>query len=301
MNAPSKKDPIHKTPAWLLERLAQGELDAAQAASLRARLAAEGRSLDDELAALARSNQELLAERPKAVAAAAIRQRAEQAPWRAARASRLNLWIAPLALAGSVGVALLVGHPWRGLVAVGPAVPGHAGSHAESPAGSAGETIGIKGAGLGVAPRLLVYRQRSAGIGADARTERLSDGAPAARGDLLQLAYASANDGLYGVLLSVDGAGRVTQHLPEEGARSAAPLRALREIHLPSAYELDDAPGFERFLLVTASQPFPVATVIDAARALAAHGAQARTSPLALTPAFHQTSVLLHKTSKGTP
>jgi hypothetical protein len=103
------------------------------------------------------------------------------------------------------------------------------------------------------------------------------------------------------VLLSIDGAGRVSQHLPEEGARTAAPLRAAREIHLPSAYELDDAPGFERFVLVTAAAPFAVAPVVEAARALAGRGEPARAVPLAIAPTFHQTSVLLRKTSKGTP
>ena len=131
--------------------------------------------------------------------------------------------------------------------------------------------------------------------------ERLSDGARAARGDLLQLAYAAGRDGRYGVLLSIDGAGRVTQHLPETGAGAAATLRSPNEIHLPTAYELDDAPGFERFVLVSSTQPFPVAAALDAARSLAGQGPRARTAPLPLSPDFHQTSVLLQKTSKGTP
>jgi hypothetical protein len=148
-------------------------------------------------------------------------------------------------------------------------------------------------------PRLWVYRQRT--VANQEQPERLSDGARATRGDVLQLAYAAGRDGRYGVLLSIDGAGRVTQHLPEPGTSAAATLRAANEIHLPTAYELDDAPGFERFLLVTSAQPFPVAAALDAARALAGQGGSARTASLPLPPAFHQTSVLLQKTSKGTP
>lgn len=117
----------------------------------------------------------------------------------------------------------------------------------------------------------------------------------------MQLAYDRSPDGLFGVLLSVDGAGRITQHLPEEGARASAPLTSVREIPLPSAYELDDAPEFERFVLVTAAQPFAIGVVLDAARALAKHGPSAQTLPLDLGPGFHQTSVLLRKASKGTP
>jgi len=289
MNASPKDN--KKTPTWLLERLAQGELDNAAAEEVRARLAAEGRSLEDELAALDRSNRELLAAQPKETVAASIRRRAEAARAGAGRSSRLNFWIAPLALTGSLGLVLLVARPWADPVRPRARV-------AEDV-----ENTTIKGnePGAAAAPRLLVYRQRVAGTTDQSSNEKLADGARAARGDLLQLAYASAPDRVYGVLLSIDGAGRVTQHLPEEGARAAAPLRALREIHLPSAYELDDAPGFERFVLITAAEPFAVAPVLDAARALAAQGARARAVPLALASTFHQTSVLLRKTSKGTP
>jgi len=291
MNA-SPKD-HKKTPTWLLERLAQGELDQAAAEELRARLAAEGRSLDDELAALDRSNRELLAAQPKEIVTASIRRRAEAARAGAGRSSRLNFWIAPLALTGSLGLVLLVARPWAD-----PVLP-------HAPGGDEVESTRSKGdyPSATAGPRLLVYRQRAAGTAGQGSNEKLADGAHAARGDLLQLAYALAPDGTYGVLLSIDGAGRVTQHLPEEGAgaRAATPLRALREIALPSAYELDDAPGFERFVLITAAEPFAVAPVLDAARALAAQAMRARALPLALAPTFHQTSVLLRKTSKGTP
>ena len=289
MNASPKDN--KKTPTWLLERLAQGELDHAAAEEVRARLAAEGRSLEDELAALDRSNRELLAAQPKETVAASIRRRAEAARAGAGRSSRLNFWIAPLALTGSLGLVLLVARPWAD-----PLRP-----HARVAEDVENTTIKGNEPGAAAAPRLLVYRQRVAGTTDQSSNEKLADGARAARGDLLQLAYASAPDRMYGVLLSIDGAGRVTQHLPEEGARAAAPLRALREIHLPSAYELDDAPGFERFVLITAAEPFAVAPVLDAARALAAQGARARAVPLALASTFHQTSVLLRKTSKGTP
>ena len=61
--------------------------------------------------------------------------------------------------------------------------------------------------------------------------------------------------GRFGVLLSIDGAGHVTLHLPESAARRRR-ADAQGEIRLPSAYELDDAPAFERFLLVTSAAPF---------------------------------------------
>ena len=100
-------------------------------------------------------------------------------------------------------------------------------------------------------PRLLVFRKLSIGV------ERLPDEALARSGDLVQLAYRSG--GLqYGAILSVDGRGTVTQHLPATGAE-AVPLAA--QDTLDVAYELDDAPRWERFYLVTADRRFALAAV----------------------------------------
>jgi hypothetical protein len=89
-------------------------------------------------------------------------------------------------------------------------------------------------------------------------------------------------------------------HLPEEGARASAPPTSVRKIHLPAAYDLDDAPGFERFVLATSPQPFAVSVALDAARALAGQGASARTLP-PLDLSYRRTSVLLHNIAKGAP
>ncbi|MDB4982965.1 MAG: hypothetical protein JWM82_3717, partial [Myxococcales bacterium] len=64
MTTPAGKSP--KTPEWLIERLALGELDPATAADVRARLAAEGRTLEGEIGALAISNREILNDVPPA-------------------------------------------------------------------------------------------------------------------------------------------------------------------------------------------------------------------------------------------
>jgi len=52
-----------RTPAWLIERLAHGELDGETAAEVRARLVAEGRVPDDEIAALGR-HRDFVEQRP---------------------------------------------------------------------------------------------------------------------------------------------------------------------------------------------------------------------------------------------
>lgn len=274
-----------KTPTWLLERVAQGELDAAEVEQVRSRLEAEGRLLEAELRALQESDREILAQIPKDRMLPAIRRRAE-AEGRAARASRRTMLLVPLALLGSAAAVLLLARPgiWGGK---------GASTGDDDDTTFKGETR--------PSPRLLVYRQRPSAASGLNGSELLSDGMRAGRGDLLQLAYDKSPDGLYGVLLSVDGARRVTQHLPEEGATQSPPLTQAREVRLPSAYELDDAPLFERFFLVTATKPFAINVVLDAAHALAGRGAQARTLPLSIGPGFSQTSVLVDKTGEGNP
>jgi hypothetical protein len=277
---------MKKTPAWLIEQAAQGELGAADLDELRSRLADEGRSLDDELEHLRQSNRQILTQLPREMMGAAIRRRAAADVQPGSR-SRLSSLFPSLAMAGALGLVILVA---RGI--------GDHGLGQSLPDPSSDKTT-FKGEEARAA-RLLAYRQRP-GRASAADSELLSDGARCARGDLLQLAYDKAPEGLHGVLVSIDGAGKVTLHLPDEGARQAAPLTAVREIRLPSAYELDDAPGFERFLLVTAAQPFAISAVIEAAQALARHGEAARTQPLALPRGFVQTSLLLNKTKGGTP
>jgi hypothetical protein len=63
---------------------------------------------------------------------------------------------------------------------------------------------------------------------------------------------------------------------------------------LPSAYELDDAPGYERFFLVYASSPFDVSEVEHVARALSSRSAGDQ-GALALPRGLGQYSLLLKK------
>ncbi|HEY0092742.1 MAG TPA: ActD-like protein, partial [Archangium sp.] len=137
-------------------------------------------------------------------------------------------------------------------------------------------------------PRLTVHRQRAG------TAEALADGALAGPGDVVQLAYVAAGRA-QGVILSVDGRGTVTLHAPESGTGSV-PLAPAGTHALPGAYALDDAPGFERFFLVTAEAPFALEEVLAAARSLAGH-AEARTSPLPLPSRYMQASFTLEKSS----
>jgi hypothetical protein len=263
-----------KPSEWLVERLALGELGPVEAAEVRRRLEAAGRPPDAVLAALEASNGEILSAHPAAPFAGAVRRRAAAAAPARVRAPWRGILVgAPLAAAG-LALALLVLRP---------------SSPPPSPLGGPEETR-IKGPAVPGAPRLVVYRRGRAG------TERLADGARAASGDLVQLATANGG-GTWGVLLSIDGAGRVTLHWPERGGQAAS--LAAAELRVPSSYELDDAPAFERFLLVSADRPFDVGSVVAAARTLAARPEAARVAPLPLRGRFGQASLTLVKSSGG--
>jgi hypothetical protein len=111
-------------------------------------------------------------------------------------------------------------------------------------------------------PSLAIYRRTPEG------SETMADGAVAHPGDLLRVGYRAAGKH-YGVILSIDGRGSVTVHLPPQANRAAA-LKGDGMVLLDQAYELDDAPQWERFYFVTGDTPFAVAPIVEAVRAAAA-------------------------------
>ena len=127
--------------------------------------------------------------------------------------------------------------------------------------------------------------------------EELRAGASARRADVLQISY-TAGEARYGAILSVDGRGAVTWHVPSGyrgGSWISPSLDSQGQVVLPSAYELDDAPGFERFFLVYATTPFEIGDVERAARALGARPGAAERDALRLPSGLGQYSLLLRK------
>ena len=134
-------------------------------------------------------------------------------------------------------------------------------------------------------PALAVYRKTNTG------SETLNDGAIAHRGDLIRLGYRAAGKP-YGVILSIDGRGAVTMHLPPNGEQAAS-LQNEPTVLLDKAYELDDAPRWERFYFVTGETSFLVQPVMDAARRAAS---SSRPQPkLELPKGLEQSIFLLQK------
>jgi len=66
-------------------------------------------------------------------------------------------------------------------------------------------------------------------------------------------------------------------------------------VFLADAFELDQAPRFERFMFITAREPLPTSWILEKARQLAAIEDEAMTGPLDLPDRFGQVSLLLRK------
>lgn len=140
---------------------------------------------------------------------------------------------------------------------------------------------------IGAAPSLSIYRRTAAG------SERLADGERVHAGDLLRVGYASGGRP-FGVILSIDGRGTVTMHLPPKGDRAVA-LERGKNVLLDAAYELDDAPRMERFYFVTGEDAFAVGPVMQAAKRAAAGEGGTVPSALALPPGLDQVTFAIQK------
>jgi hypothetical protein len=97
-------------------------------------------------------------------------------------------------------------------------------------------------------------------------SQELEDGDHAEAGDLIRLQYEADADA-YGAILSLDGRGTITTHLPANG-NEAAPLEAGQSRFLDYAYELDDAPRWELFLFFSSPETFRLDDLIAALEAL---------------------------------
>jgi hypothetical protein len=136
-------------------------------------------------------------------------------------------------------------------------------------------------------PHLIIHKQ----VAAD-RIELLKNGAKAKSGDLLQLAYA-VPETAFGVILSIDGSGVVTLHFPEEKSGSTA-LEKMKKTPLPHAYELDNAPEFERFFFITSETELNASEILEKAALLAKNPFRARTGNIE-SKGMNQFSILIKK------
>jgi len=220
-------------PDVLLERYRLQELPPVEAASVAARLR-EDAELHARLSALDASDAALRGEVER------LAVRLAHLPARRRSVVRMAVAVPVVVTAAALTAVVIARLPAR--------------SHV--PSGSDDDRV--KGT-RSIAPTLAVYRRTSNG------SERLGDGTIAHPGDVIRVGY-GAGGHRFGAIVSVDGRGNVTRHLPTSGDH-AAPLKSGAIVLLDQAYELDDAPDWERFEFVVGDAPFDLAPVLQSARA----------------------------------
>ncbi len=261
--------PKSGAPELYIEKAALGEATEAERQQVEASEGSAGR-----MAALRESNAEILARYPVGPAVAELQRRVAASQRRPRRRAMMWLPVAVMA-AGSV-LALLFLPQLR-------------------PGGDSATSDGVRTKGL--LPHLVAFRQPAAGARGQTQgqADELADGAIARAGESVQLGYVAAGQ-RYGVLISIDGRGGVTLHLPASESELSPALRQGGQALLEQSFRLDDAPRFERFFLVSSpDQPFSVAEVMRSARKLANNSTLAETALLGLPAGLRQSSLLLRK------
>lgn len=228
-----------------LERYRLGELPEEERDALARRIASDP-DLQRRLSKLDQSDVEIAASYPADKMAGIVRERARRAGLAPAAArGQARRWLVPATVAAACVCVLVVVGSWE---VMRPAV----------------EDTTLKGGGEAA---IVLHRR------VDGGSQELSRGATARQGDQIRIGY-RASQRPYGAILSIDGRGTVTQHLPRTGDQAAA-LEQSGTTFLDFAYELDDAPRWEVFYFVTADSRFDLEPVRRALRAAGSGGTSA--------------------------
>ncbi len=239
-------------PAITLERYVIGDLPADEMQKLD-QLITENAMIASQVAAIKKSNEAILKQYTPLTMAQDIRIRASINPnkhQRRVKSSRyFQAWGTATVIALSVTLLVVLS-------------PSHQLDIASinSPDSLVKLEPGIRTKGL--VPFLQVFRKTAEG-----RVEQLTSGDYASAGDVIQISYVPVSL-QYGMIISIDGDGVLTQHLPSDSKQMAERLRDLTEVQLKNAYELDAAPLFERFYFITSKTVFATQQILDAASQL---------------------------------
>ena len=278
----SQRQP-EKIPDLYLEQLALDELPD----DVRAEIAEQhnGTEADDTqriLHELERSNERILQRYPRGWMAERIAERLrgqsprKDGPKRVSRRRRRRTAAVGLVSAGAIAFALLVWFAPPATIELGSRHPNLL-ERAQT-----AEITRIKGV-----PHLVIHRK------AGESTVQLDADAEVRPRDWLQVCYVAAGR-THGVVLSIDGNRAVTLHLPESAQGSTA-LVTSGMVRLDRSYELDDAPGFERFFFVTSHAPLDVEQILATAHDLVEN--DPLRGDLSLPDGCEQSSITLRKVS----
>lgn len=235
-------------PVWKLERYALGELPAAEMKSLAQQIAQEPQAAR-QLADLQAGTADFLERNDPSSAAKRIAAMASARESVALEKPLSWIWkpvavLATLALATYIGTSIMTSdisnlEP----VQLAQIVPPDSG-------------IRVKG----LQNRIELWQKSGDSIA------MILDGAKAVQGDLLQI-RTQVGHKCFAAVLSLDGRGNWTTHLPESGLQ-AVTMEPGTSGFLPFSYQLDDAPRYEVFWLVTADSPFSVDSLVKSLGAL---------------------------------
>lgn len=259
-------------PDLLVERYRLGEMSPSEIERFHRHLLAD-QDLQGRLQALDRSDEDIAQQYPDGWLAAQVRRRLRRkdpcyslfAVHRHHRYVSIAVAVVALVLLG-IGWGLL-DHQWSDLQ------PGTSDSL------ETGERL--KG------HKLVLFRKTAEG------SEVLGDGDTVRVGDQIRIGYRAAGHA-YGMIFSIDGRGVVIRHFPPTGNQSAA-LTHKGQVLLDHAYELDDAPGWEKFYLVSAPEVFDIAPIMEAARNLARNTGERMPAGLILSASLDQSCLILRK------
>lgn len=260
----------NRVPQLLLEQYLLDELKPAKKAELE-RLIAHSPELQTELDALKANNKTILELYPPTQIVATIKERAKE---RANMISTNRFQIILPKIGMALMIPLMVFASYRFIRSTSTPI------HNINPMSKHHEHINIKGEyGIKV-------------IRKDGNHQRvLSSNAIAHEGDLIQLKYITRS-GKFGLLLSLDGNGEVTVHIPADGTSN---LKGKRQGVAPRSYELDDAPDFERFFMITSNNPIDIDLVKSSLKELK----DPKKDQLKLDGLTEQYHFLLKKATKG--
>lgn len=267
---------MSRVPDLLVEKLALGELPEAQAQSVRARLEADG---DPRLQRIATSDAEILDAHPPEVIARNIQARIDALEPEGAPGFAWPTWSLAAGLAVAAAAVLvwaLAPDPTEA-----PPVPGPRIAVADPPS-----TERLKGDAAIVLERKL-----------GTRAEPLLSESKVSPGDTIQVSYRSGG-WQHGVLVSLDGGGAVTLHFPDTPEGSTT-LQA-EGVAVLHAFELDDAPAFERFLFFTSNAPLDPAAIVNRVESLGRAPEPAH-APVLAAPAEAIVELPLIRTPAGDP
>jgi hypothetical protein len=261
--------------SWELERYLLGELPPQRKDEIK-NLLEKDSELREELAVLKRSNEEILKQFTAEAVVPQIKARheilQENKGVQSVLLKRL-LYASPVVAAALVVLFIVLQNPGGRTTQD---IQGLQGTRIKGT-----ETIDV------AKPHILVHRK------ANDTVELLESGDSASAGDLLQIAYVSVGAS-YGVILSIDGRGVVTLHYPESADKEPI-LDQNKKTLLPSSYELDDAPNFERFFFITSKSKIDVQAILNSAEVLAKHPEISDRAELNLPDSLSQYSLLVKK------